>query len=142
MRTGAASARVMSDLSYARVMSLRTGVPHYVSITAGSGVRYRVQRAGAPPAITPATDPVLRTINMSGSASDVVFSLNGASQDPYGGTVTTPTPAGPMVFNARGLPTSAGSYFLASVDGANTYAISVTGAGRMRIWRKKDATWR
>ena len=99
-------------------------------------------RAAAPPAIAPATDPVLRTINMTTSVPGVVFSLNGGSQDPYGGTVTTPTPASPLVFNARGLPNAAGSFFLASIDGANTFAVSVTGAGRTRIWRKSGGGWR
>jgi hypothetical protein len=71
-----------------------------------------------------------------------VFSLNGATADPYGGAATTPTPPSPFVFNARGLPMSGATFFLASSNGQNSHAVSVTGAGRVRLWTRSGGTWR
>jgi Tfp pilus assembly protein FimT len=141
MRTTAAASRVLNDLSYARAMSQRTGVPHYVSIIGGSSLGYRVQREANPPVVAPGTDPVLRTIDLADQMPGVAFDLNGAGQDPYGNPVTTSTPLAPTVFSARGLPTAGGSYFVASGDGRAAYAISVNGSGRVRMWRRADGGW-
>lgn len=142
MRTNAASSQLLGDIEYARVMSQRTGVPYYVNVTAGTGVNYRVQRSAAPPAIAPASDPAVRTVALGDKMPGVVFGTNGISTDCFGGTVTGPTPGGPLVFNARGLPNGAASFFVGSEDGTNTYVISVTGAGRARLCRRVGGDWK
>lgn len=141
MRTQAAAAQVMGDVNWTRNMSLRTGVPHYINVTGDPAMVYDVHRSANPPAIAPATDPVLRSIDLAARMPDVDFDLNGVTLDPYGGTVSTATP-GQMVFNTRGLPTAPGAFFVASEDGATAYAISVTGAGRTRLWRRANGDWK
>jgi Tfp pilus assembly protein FimT len=142
MRTSAAATQMVSDLNYAREMAQRTGVPHYINVIAGSSVNYRVQRAAAPPAINPSTDPVVRRQDLTNRIRNVQFALNGASTDPYGTAVTTPTPAGQLVFSPRGLPSTPGAYFVSSSDGQYRYAVSVTGAGRIRLFsRRPDGVW-
>jgi len=141
LRTSAVATQIASDLNYARVMSLRTATPHYISVTPSTGVVYKVQRSAAPPAIAPATDPAVRNISLGTTMSGVSFSLNGATADPYGNPVATATPAGSFAFNSRGLPLTTGTFFVASSDNANSYAVTVTGSGRVRIWRKSGSTW-
>jgi len=140
MRTQAASAQVMSDVNWARTMTLRTGVPHYINVTGDPAIMYDVQRSLNPPVIAPATDPVLRSIDLTTRMSDVDFDLNGVSVGPYGGTVTTATP-GQLVFNTRGLPTAPATFFVTSENGETAFAISVTGAGRTRLWRRRNGDW-
>ena len=141
MRTQAAAAQVMSDVNWARNMSLRTGVPHYINVTGDPAIRYDVQRSAAPPVVAPGSDPKLREVDLSARMPDVNFDLNGVTEDPYGGTVTTSTP-GQLIFNTRGLPTAASSFFVTANDGGTAFAISVTGAGRARLWRRGDGAWR
>lgn len=140
MRTQAAAAQVMRDVNWARTMSLRTGVPHYVNVTGDPAMIYDVHRSANPPAIAPATDPVLRGIDLTDKMPNVDFDLNGVTVDPYGGAAATATP-GQMVFNTRGLPTAPAAFYVASDDGSTQYAISVTGAGRTRLWRRGDGEW-
>lgn len=140
MRTQAGAAQVLSDINWARMMSLRTGVPHYVNVTGAPSLSYTVKRAQNPPAIDPGNDPTLRTVNLTARMPAVQFSLAGATTDPYGGTVAAPTP-GTMVFTSRGLPAAPGSFFVSSTDGETSFAISVTGAGRARVWRRSGGGW-
>jgi Tfp pilus assembly protein FimT len=142
MRTTAAANHMLSDLTFAREMAQRTGVPHYIDVNAGPTVDYTVKRAAAPPAIQPGTDPIVRRQALGQRLSGVAFSLNGASADPYGGAASAATPPGRIVFNARGLPNTSGAYFIASTNGAYTHVVSVTGAGRVRLWTKVGSTWR
>ncbi len=141
MRTQAAAAQVMNDVNWTRTMSLRTGVAHYINVTGDPAMIYDVQRSANPPAIAPATDPVLRAIDLTTNMPDVDFDLNGVTLDPYGGTVTTATP-GQMIFNARGLPAAPSAFFVTSEDGETAFAISITGAGRARMWRRGDGDWK
>lgn len=142
MRTNAAATYLLGDLNFARAMALRTGVPHYVVVNGGAGVNYQVRRSAAPPAIQPATDPVVRSAQLGSRLPGVVFSLNGATADPYGTGATAPTPTGQLVFDARGLPSSAASYFIASSGGDTSRVVSVTAAGRVRLWAGSGGTWR
>ncbi len=141
MRTNAVANQLLSDIRFARVMSERTGVPHYVNVVVGQGVSYRIQRSANPPTIEPSSDPVVRSVSLGEQMPGVSFTKNGAPTDCFGMDAGSPTPAGPLVFNARGLPNASVSYFVGSDDGANTYVISVTGAGRARLCRRVGGGW-
>lgn len=141
IRAGSASTRLLADLSWAREMALRTGVPHYVDVDPSApGVNWSVRRAGTPPSIQPGSDPVVRRSSLGTTLAGVGFALAGASTDPWGGPVSAPTP-GRMVFDSRGLPVASGSFFIATEDGANARAVSVTGAGRIRMFTRSGGTW-
>jgi hypothetical protein len=86
-------------------------------------------------------DQVLRTITLGDQMPGVSFNRAGAATDPYGTPVTTAIPAAPTVFTPRGLPVAGGSYFVASQDGIASYAISVNGSGRVRMWKRRDGDW-
>src|SRR5262249_48436338 len=120
LRTSSVATQLAGDINFARVMSLRTATPHYISVTAATGVAYKVQRSNAPPAIVPASDPTVRTVTLTNTMPGVSFSLNGATTDPYGNAVTGATPTGALAFDARGIPTSSGTYFIKSSDNANS----------------------
>ena len=141
MRASAAATQLLGDINYARVMSVRTGVPHYITVNGGAGVNYRIQRSAAPPAIVPGTDPVVRDEQLGNSLKNVVFSLAGATSDPYGNAASGATPAGQVSFDLRGLPSQAATYFVASADNSVSYAVSLTGAGRVRLWKKSGGSW-
>lgn len=142
MRVSSASTQILSDLSWAREMSMRTGVPHYVDVdSTRTGVNYRVKRTAVSGVVQSATDPVVRNALMGNRLTGVSFALNGATADPYGGAVTGATP-GRVVFDARGLPSSSGAFFVASDDGRVAKAISVTGAGRVRVWTRSGSGWK
>lgn len=142
MRVSSASTQVLSDLSWAREMSMRTGVPHYLDVDSSrAGVNYRVKRTAVPGVVQASTDPVVRSSLLGNRLSGVSFALNGATADPYGGAVSSPTP-GRVVFDARGLPSSSGAFFVASNDGRVAKAISVTGAGRVRVWTRSGGGWK
>ncbi|HZR82082.1 MAG TPA: GspH/FimT family pseudopilin [Candidatus Binatia bacterium] len=141
MRTSAAATHVLADLNFAREMAQRTGVPHYVDVTAGSGVNYTVKREKVPPAIS-ADDDAVRTQSLGTRLPGVNFSLNGATVDPYGVAAAAATPPGRLIFTARGLPVAPGSFFIASSDGNYSYVVSVTGAGRIRLFTKDGSGWR
>jgi Tfp pilus assembly protein FimT len=140
MRTGAAASQVLGDLAYARSMAQRTGVHHYLQATGGSGVSYQVKRCAAGPATGPA-DVTLRTVTLGDQMPGVSFDRAGAAADPYGAAVTTAIPTNPTVFDPRGLPVSGASYFVASQDGVASYAVSVNGSGRVRLWKRRDGDW-
>jgi prepilin-type N-terminal cleavage/methylation domain-containing protein len=142
LRASSVAAQLAGDISFARVMSLRTATPYYISITPATGVSYKVQRSAAPPALVPATDPAVRTIALSTTMPGVLFSLNGLTADPYGAGVAQATPTTTLSFSSRGLPSISGTFFVSSNDTRNTYAVTVTGAGRVRIWRRIGSTWR
>ena len=110
-------------------------------VTGGAGVNYRVQREAAPPAIVPGTDPVVRNEQLGTSLKNVQFSLAGAATDPYGNPASAATPVGQIAFDLRGLPSQAGTYFIATSDNQNSYAVTITGAGRARIWKKTGGSW-
>ena len=97
-------------------------------------------KAANPAAIQPASDPVVRNSLLGARIKGVRFTLNGATADPYGGAVSAATP-GRVVFDARGLPSTSGAFFLASDDGKVARAVSVTGAGRVRVWSRIGSTW-
>ncbi len=141
MHTSAAATQLLGNLQFARIQSLRTGVPHYVSTGSGGGVAYQVQRSALPPLVVPASDPVVRNIDLTGSMPHVEFSPNGAAAGPYGEEVGGGVPGQPLVFDARGLPTMTASYYVRSSEGTFAYAISVTGAGRTRVWRQTAGGW-
>jgi len=141
MRTSAAATELLGDVQFARVMSQRTGVPYYINVTAGSGVQYKVQRAENWPAIDPANDDPVRTVDLSARMPDVVFSQSGVGVDCFGGSASSATPSGQLVFNTRGLPNGAMSYFISSEDGANVYAVTVTGAGKARVCHRVGGGW-
>ncbi len=141
MRTQAAAAQVLADINWTRNMSLRTGVPHYLNVTGAPAMTYDVQRSANPPVIAPDSDPVLRAVDLTARMPDVDFDLNGATLDPYGASVNGATP-GQMIFTTRGLPAAPGAFFIASDDGGTSFAISVTGAGRTRLWRRLDGEWK
>ena len=116
-------------------------MPHYVDVdTASSGVNYRVKREAAPPTMAPSTDPVVRASLLAGRLRGVRFALNGATSDPYGLAISAAAPSR-VVFDARGLPTSAAAFFLASEDGATRKVVSVTATGRVRTWTSSGNTW-
>ena len=142
MRTNAAATELLDDVQFARMMSQRTGVPHYISVTGGAGVNYKVQRSLNPPTIAPGTDPAVRTVTLGTKMPEVVFTQNGIASDCFGGAAAAATPATQLVFNTRGLPTSAASYFIGTQDGQNSYVVSVTGAGRARLCRRVGGGWR
>lgn len=144
MRTNAAANELLDDIQYARVMSQRTGVPHYINPNygGGSGVNYKVQREQNPGTIAPGGDPTLRTVNLGPKMAGVVFAQNGSTTDCFGGAAGTAVPAQQLVFNTRGLPTAASSYFVGSNDGRNVYVISVTGAGRARLCHRVGGVWK
>jgi Tfp pilus assembly protein FimT len=141
MHTSAAATQLLGNLQFARIQSLRTGVPHYVSTGMGAGVAYQVQRSAAPPLVVSASDPVVRNIDLSVSMPNVEFSPNGAAAGPYGEEVAGGVPGQPLVFDARGLPTTTAAYYVRSSEGTFAYAISITGAGRSRIWRQTTGGW-
>jgi Tfp pilus assembly protein FimT len=142
MRTNAAATELLGDIQYARIMSQRTGVPHYLRTIAGSGVNYRVQRAQNPPAINPGSDPVVRNVTLGTKMPEVAFTKNGVGVDCFNMDAGSPTPPIELVFNTRGLPNISASYFVGSQDGKNTYVVSVTGAGRARLCRRVGGGWK
>ena len=141
MRASAAASELLGNLAFARAQSIRTGVRHYVSTSGDTGVSYRVQRVGASNAIIPEEDPVVRSIDHSASMPGVEFDLNGAVTGPYGNMVADPAPSTPIVFTARGMPLETGAYYVRTVEGTVAYAVSVTGAGRARLWRQTEGGW-
>ena len=141
MRASAAASELLGNLAYARAQSIRTGVRHYVSTSEEEGVFYRVQRVGASNMIVPDEDPVLRQIDHRTSMSGVEFDLNGAETGPYGNVVAVAAPEDPIVFSSRGMPMETGAYYVRTTEGSVAYAISVTGAGRARLWRQTDGGW-
>lgn len=140
MNASAAATQLLGNVQYARVQSLRTGVPHYLS-TGGGGVAYQVRRSAAPPALDPENDPVLRAVDLSASMPFIEFHANGAAQGPYGEVVGGGVPGEPLAFDARGLPTATAAYYVRSAEGSVAYAISITGAGRARVWRQAEGGW-
>jgi Tfp pilus assembly protein FimT len=141
MRASAAASQLLGNLAYALAQSIRTGVRHYVSTSGETGVSYRVQRVGTSNVITPEEDSVLRAIDLRGSMPGVEFDLNGADTGPYGNAVAGAAPTTPIVFTARGMPIETGAYYVRTSEGSVAYAVSVTGAGRARLWRQTEGGW-
>ena len=144
MRSSSIAAQIVNDLTYARTQSQRSGVPFYLRTTGSSGVSYEIKRAAGFP-VAPATDPVVRTVSLATRMPGFAFGLYGAATDPYGTVVSSATPSGPVAFNARGLPTDANglvsqgvAYFVGYGGGDYRKVITVTGAGRVRLWNQND----
>jgi len=137
-RVRAAALMVAGDIAQARLSAVKTQTRYYFVPLAGA--RYQIQRdnAGQPGGLE-----TLKDVTVPVEYPGIAFAATGLDAGPYGGLISSPVP-GTIIFNADGTATNPGALFL-EPDGeyqGRQHAVTVTGAGRVRVWQNASGSWR
>ena len=85
----------------------------------------------------------LRTVTITNEFPHVEFGYTGITQDPYGVNIAAAVPGAPMTFHSNGTVQNPGGLFIqAPMDsGLSHQAVTVTAAGRIRVWKHTGTKW-
>ena len=141
-RVKGAAFLVGAELERTRMEAVRTRLCHFFDRQSTTQFRIVRDNSAAPDCALGADDTTLRTINLTPQFKGVTFSQGAVTNDPFGVTVTGPSPTS-MRFEPRGLVTTAGgSTVFLSGSSWGPYAVTVTAAGSVRTWRKDGSAWK
>ena len=140
-RLRAAAINVASELARARQEAIRTRLCHFFVANGSSAFRIVRDDPATPNCQFDVGDPQVRSISFASEFPGITFSSGGVSIDPYGATLTGPTPTN-IRFEPRGLVTgNGGSTILIYSTNTAPMAITVTVAGAVRTWTYGDGAW-
>ena len=137
-RTRGAALMIAGDINQARLSAVKEGRRYYYVPDVGTS--YRIDR----------DDPIagtvtIKTVDVDSEFPHVSFATS-ATTDPYGGGggAPDPVPGASMIFHSTGtVQNPSGVYVQADVSGSDTsnHAVTVTAAGRVRVWRWDGSVW-
>ena len=136
-RTRGAALSVAGDINQARMTAIKEGrVYQYFPISGG----YRIRRDDGAGGWVTVKEVVIGT-----EYPHVQLGKTGISADPYGVDVTAAgaAPAGPVTFQSDGTVLNAAGVFLQSAIGEEfvQQAVTLSGAGRVRVWKYNGSGW-
>ena len=134
-RTRGAALLIAGDINQARLSAMKDGLQYFY--VPDTGTKYRIDRSdGLGGTVT------VKTVDVAAEFQDVTFATS-ATSDPYGSPGPTAVPAGAMIFHSTGTVTNPAGVYVQALLGPSEYsehAVTVTAAGRVRVWRF-DGTW-
>jgi prepilin-type N-terminal cleavage/methylation domain-containing protein len=135
-RTRAAALEVAGDLNQARMSAVKEGVQFQLNPIAGG---YQVRRSDGAGGWT-----VLKQVVLGTEYPHVTFGHTGVTNDPYGLAIAASSPAAAITFQSDGSVQNAGGFFLeaSGYDGPVQQAVTLSSAGRVRVWKHVGASWR
>jgi prepilin-type N-terminal cleavage/methylation domain-containing protein len=133
--TRGAALLVAGDLNQARMAAIQEArVYEYVPIAGG----YRIQRDDGAGGRETVKQRVLGT-----EFPHVVFGYTGITEAPQTGTITAAAPAATITFHSNGTVQNPASVFLEATvgDTLSQHAVTLSGAGRVRVWKHGTSGW-
>ena len=137
-RVRGAALRVAGDMNLARMAAIKEGRYYeYFPIAGGYRIR-RDDRAGGV--------EVVKEVVVANEFPYVDFGKTGVTTDPYGVNVSAApaAPAATITFDSNGTVRNAAGVYLqiAEGDGLAQQAVTLSAAGRVRVWRhNENGTW-
>ncbi len=133
----AAALMIAGDLNQARMSAIKEGrVWEYVPVSGG----YRIQRDdGAGGRVT------IRTRSLFAEYPHVQFGHSSITQDPYGGALGGGSvPTGTITFQSNGTVQNPAGVFVQAQSGARLaqQAVTLSAAGRVRVWKWSGSAWK
>jgi prepilin-type N-terminal cleavage/methylation domain-containing protein len=138
LRARGAALVVAGDMNQARLAAVRES--RIYDLLPLAGTSYQIRRADGLGGME-----VVKQVNIVNEFDGVAFAKTGVGVDPYGNDVSgaAAAPAGPVVFHSNGTVQNPAGFFVEadSGDGYAQQAVTVTAAGRIRVWRYDGAMW-
>lgn len=136
-RARGAALLIAGDINQARFSALKEGVQYFY--VPDTDTRYRIDRADGLGNIV-----AVKTVDVAAEFPGVTFATS-ATNDPYNGGGAPPAvPAASMTFQSTGTVTNPAGVYVQTVIGdsdTSDYAVTVTAAGRVRVWRFDGTNW-
>lgn len=135
-RTRGAALAIAGDLNQARMAAIKEArVYEYFPISGG----YQIRRDDGVGGRELVKQRVIGT-----EYPHVVFGHTGISEDPYAGAIASSVPTAAITFHSNGTVQNAAGVFLEapSSDGLVQQAVTMSAAGRVRVWRHTEDGWR
>jgi prepilin-type N-terminal cleavage/methylation domain-containing protein len=133
-RVRGAALEVAGDMSIARLSAVKEGrIYQFVPAAGGYTIRYD---AGGGAWTT------VKTVTIASDFPTIAFGFTGITKDPYGTAIAAAVPGTPIIFHSNGTVQSpAGIFLQTSSTPLSQQAVSVTGAGRIRVWKWNGSVW-
>jgi type IV fimbrial biogenesis protein FimT len=136
-RVRGAALRVAGDINQARMAAIKEGRYYeYFPVSGGYRIR-RDNRAGGV--------EVVKEVIIDNEFPHVIFGKTGITSDPYAVDVSASpaSPAATITFDSNGTVRNASGVFLqiAETHGLAQQVITLSAAGRVRVWRKTATGW-
>jgi prepilin-type N-terminal cleavage/methylation domain-containing protein len=133
-RVRGAALRIAGDINQARMAAIKEGRYYeYFPISGGYRIR-RDNRAGGV--------EVVKEVVVGNEFPHVAFGKTGVTTDPYGLNVSASpaAPAATITFDSNGTVRNAAGVYLQvpEGDGLAQQAVTLSAAGRVRVWRRAD----
>lgn len=134
-RVRGAALEIAGDMSIARLSAVKES-RIYQFVPLGGGYQIRAAKAGG-------GWDTLKTLTVTNEFPNVAFGYTGVVKDPYGVNITGSMPGGPVTFHSNGTVVGAAGIFIqsASDKGTQHQAVTVTAAGRIRVWKYVGSKW-
>lgn len=135
-RARGAALLVAGDMNQARMSAVKEGrVYEYFPISGG----YRIRRDDGLGGRV-----VVKEVIIGNDYPHVQFGHGATNQDPYNATIGSSVPLGPVTFDSNGTVQNAAGVFIqaASSEGLIQQAVTLSAAGRVRVWRFTQGGWR
>lgn len=134
-RTRGAALAIAGDINQARMAAIKEArVYEYFPISGG----YRIRRDNGLGGRV-----VVKEVIVGNAYPHVTFGHGATSQDPYNAAITSSAPAATITFDSNGTVQNAASVYLQSGSGDELVqqAVTLSAAGRVRVWRYTGGEW-
>lgn len=134
-RARGAALLIAGDMNQARMNAVKEGRRWYFT---PDGTSYRIQRDDG---LGGTVD--VKNVDVAAEYPHVAFGHAGVSGDPYGNVIGSDMPADSIIFHSNGTVQNAAGIFLETPidDGQAHHAVTVTAAGRIRVWHYDGENW-
>ena len=135
LRARGAALQIAGDMNQARLASVKEGRSYFFVPVSATSYQITYQ--------TGSTTTVKKTVNVAADYPQVKFGATGIAAGPYGGAIGGAYPGANIVFNSSGTITNAANLYVeptTSPTGAQ-HAVTVTPAGRIRVWKYNGTAW-
>ncbi len=134
--TRGAALLIAGDLNQARMSAIKEGrVYEYFPISGG----YRIRRddgAGG--------REVVKEVVLSNEYPHVTFGHTGIAKDPYDADITPGNPTDTITFHSNGTVQNAAGIFVEAdnTDEPEQQGVTLSAAGRVRVWKHSESSWK
>jgi prepilin-type N-terminal cleavage/methylation domain-containing protein len=134
-RARGAALLIAGDLNHARMSAIKEGrIYDYFPIAGG----YRIRRDDGLGGRV-----VVKEVNVAAAYPHVQFGHTGIANDPYASAIASSVPAVAITFHSNGIVQDPAGVFVEAGSGGQTaqHAVTISAAGRVRVWRYGDSGW-
>ncbi|MCC6847633.1 MAG: GspH/FimT family pseudopilin [Deltaproteobacteria bacterium] len=135
-RTRGAALAVAGDLNQARMAAIKESrVYEYFPISGGYQIRRDDGVGGR---------QVVKQVVIGNEYPHVAFGHTAIDEDPYAAAIASAAPTATITFHSNGTVQNAAGVFLeaSSSDGLVQQAVTMSAAGRVRVWKYTAEGWR